>query len=123
MSGLEFIMAARAFASERLSGKSVSLDLGRRIVNRAVVGGESPEDPFVNGETIYAYTTIWGHGAGFIEHVWRRNGEEVARHYMPLPDHRERRTWSRHRLARGEYTVDVFAPDGQRLASKTFTAF
>jgi hypothetical protein len=123
MSGLEFIMAARAFAGERFSGKSVSLDLGRRIVNRAVVGGESPEDPFVNGETIYAYTAVSGYGAGFIEHVWSRGGEEVARHYMPVGDDRQWRTWSRHRLARGEYTVDVFAPDGKRLATKTFTAF
>jgi hypothetical protein len=123
MTGLEFIMAARAFAGERFSSKSATLDLGRRIVNREVVGGESPEDPFVNGETIYAYTAISGYGAGFIEHVWSRDGEEVARHYMPIGDDRKWRTWSRHRLGRGEYTVEVFAPDGKRLARRTFTAF
>jgi hypothetical protein len=123
MSGLEFIMAARAFAGERFSSKSASLDVGRRIVNREVVGGESPEDPFVNGETVYAHSTISGYGSGFIEHVWSRGGEEVARHYMPIGDDRKWRTWSRHRLSRGEYTVEVFAPDGKRLARKSFTAF
>ena len=123
MSGLEFIMAARAFAGERFSSKTASLEIGRRIVNREVVGGESPDDPFVNGETVYAYTVISGCGAGFIEHVWSRGGEEVARHYMPIGDDRKWRTWSRHRLLRGEYTVEVFAPDGKRLARRTFTAF
>ncbi len=123
MSGLEFIMAARAFAGERFSSKGATLDLGRRIVNREVVGGESPEDPFVNGETIYAYTAD----------LWLRRGlhrtrldlrrRRGRRHYMPVGDDRRWRTWSRHRLGRGEYVVEVFAPDGKRLARKSFTAF
>ena len=123
MTGLEFLMAARAFAGERLSARTARLALGRRIVNKEVVGRESPEDPFVAGENAYAHTTISGHGDGFVEHVWSRDGVEVARHYMPIGDDRRWRTWSRHRLEAGAYTVEVFAPDGTRLASQAFTSF
>ena len=123
MSGLEFLMAARAFAGERLSARNATLAIGRRIVNREVVGRESPENPFRAGDTIYAHTTISGHGAGFIEHVWMRDGVEVARHYLPTGDEHAWRSWSRHRLEAGEYVVDVFSPNGTRLASRAFTAF
>ena len=123
MTGLEFLMAARAFAGERLSSRGVTLALGRRIVNREVVGRESPEHPFAAGDTVYAHTTVSGHGSGFIEHVWSRNGVEIARHYMPIGDDRKWRTWSRHELEEGEYTVEVFAPDGARLAWRAFSAF
>lgn len=54
--------------------------------------------------------------------MWTRDGVEIARHYMPVGDDRRWRTWSRHRLEAGHYTVEVFAPDGRRLARKTFTA-
>jgi hypothetical protein len=123
MTGLEFLMSARAFAGERFTLPAAALELGRRIVNREAEGGESPESPFTTGEQIYAHTAISGHGAGFVEHVWTRDGVEVARHYMPIGDDRRWRTWSRHRLEAGDYTVEVFAPDGRRLAAKTFTAF
>lgn len=122
MTGLEFLMSARAFAGERFTFPTSTLDLGRRIVNREAVDGETPESPFVAGENIYAHTSISGHGAGFIEHVWSRDGVEVARHYMPVGDDRRWRTWSRHRLEAGVYTVEAFAPDGRRLARKSFTA-
>jgi Protein of unknown function (DUF2914) len=123
MSGLEFLMAARAFAGERLSAKNAKLALGRRIVNREVVGRESPESPFRAGDTIYAHTTISGHGAGFVEHVWTKNGIEIARHYLPVGDEHEWRSWSRHRVDRGNYAVDVLAPNGTRLAYRAFTVF
>jgi hypothetical protein len=42
---------------------------------------------------------------------------------MPIGEGRCWRTWSYHRLDAGEYTVEVFAPDGQRLAWRSFTAF
>ncbi|HZL19526.1 MAG TPA: DUF2914 domain-containing protein [Polyangia bacterium] len=122
MTGLEFLMSARAFAGERFTLPAATLELGRRIVNREAVDGESPESLFTGGEQIYAHTAISGHGAGFIEHVWTRDGVEVARHYMPVGDDRRWRTWSRHRLEAGDYTVEAFAPDGRRLAWKSFTA-
>jgi hypothetical protein len=123
MTGLEFLMAARAFAGEQLTSRGASLTIGRRIVNHEAVGRESPEHPFVAGDTVYAHTAVSGHGAGFIEHVWLKDGVEVARHYMPIGDDRRWRTWSRHRLAAGAYTVEVFAPDGTRLAQQSFTSF
>jgi hypothetical protein len=42
---------------------------------------------------------------------------------MPIGEGRCWRTWSYHRLETGDYTVEVFAPDGRRLASRSFTAF
>jgi hypothetical protein len=123
MTGLDFILNARAFGGERAAPRSSAIAVGRRIVNREVVGGESPDSPFRAGEVVYAHTTVAGHGAGFIEHVWTCDGVEVARHYMPIGSDRRWRTWSRHRLQPGDYRVEVFAPDGRRLARHTFTAF
>jgi hypothetical protein len=123
MSGLEFLMGARAFAGEKLSARNATLAIGRRIVNREVVGRESPESPFRAGDFVYAHTTVSGHGAGFIEHVWSRGGVEVARHYLPTGDEHAWRSWSRHRLEAGEYTVEVLAPNGTRLAFRQFTCF
>jgi hypothetical protein len=118
MTGLEFLMSARAFAGEPAARPVATLTLGRRIVNREPVDGERP---FAAGEQLYAHTTIAGHGAGFVEHVWSRDGEEIARHYMPIGDDACWRTWSRHRVEPGRTTVEVFAPDGRRLAAVTFT--
>lgn len=118
MTGLEFLMSARAFAGEPTTAPVAALTLGRRIVNREAVDGERP---FVAGEQLYAHSAIAGHGAGFVEHVWTRDGVEIARHYMPVGDDRCWRTWSRHRLEAGRHAVEVFAPDGRRLAGVTFT--
>jgi len=82
----------------------------------------SPGAPLTSGETIYAYSAPPDQRAGFIEHVWMRDGAEVARHYIPLGTDRPWPTWSRHRLRAGEYTVAVLAQDGRRLAERTFTA-
>jgi hypothetical protein len=119
MSGLEFLMSARAFAGEPMSAPVATLTLARRIVNREPVDGQRP---FAAGEQVYAHTTIAGHGAGFVEHVWTRDGEEIARHYMPVGDDVCWRTWSRHRVEPGRTTVEVFAPDGRRLAGVSFSA-
>ena len=123
MSGLEFIMAARAFPGERLAARGASLEIGRRIINRELVGIAGVNDAFVPGEQVYAHSDVAGYGAGFIEHVWTREGVEVARHYLPTGDEHAWRSWSRHRLEAGEYAVEVLAPNGTRLAFRQFTAF
>jgi len=105
------------------SNRVVSLAVGRRIVNDDVIGRPQAGDPFVAGETVYAHTKIAFFRDGFLEHVWQRDGVEVLREVMPIGEGRCWRTWSYHRLEAGEYVVEVFAPDGQRLASRTFTAF
>jgi hypothetical protein len=123
MTGLELLMSARAFAGERQRFPAAHLAVGRRIVNREVMDGERPDAPFTAGEHVYAHTAVAGHGDGFIEHVWLRDGVEVARHYMPVGSDRRWRTWSRHRLEAGAYVVEMYGPDGKRLAQKSFTAF
>lgn len=122
MTGLDFILTARAFAGERQSGRGATMAIGRRIVNHEVVGGETADAPFTAGEHVYAHTAVAGHGDGFIEHVWLREGIEVARHYMPVGDDRRWRTWSRHRVEAGAYTVEMFGPDGKRLVAQSFRA-
>jgi hypothetical protein len=103
--------------------RTVSLAVGRRIVNDDVIGRPQAGDPFLAGETAYAHTKIACFREGFLEHVWTRDGVEVLREVMPIGEGRCWRTWSYHRLESGDYTVEVFAPDGQRLASRSFTAF
>ena len=99
--------------------RSVSLAVGRRNV----IGRPQPDDPFLAGETAYAHTKLASFRDGFLEHVWKRDGAEVLREVMPIGEGRCWRTWSYHRLEAGDYTVEVFAPDGRRLACRTFTAF
>jgi hypothetical protein len=101
----------------------VSLAVGRRIVNDDVIGRPQAGDPFLAGETVYAHTKLASFRDGFLEHVWKRDGVEVLREVMPIGEGRCWRTWSYHRLESGDYTVEVFAPNGQRLASRSFTAF
>jgi len=105
------------------STRLVSLAVGRRIVNDDVIGRPQAGDPFLAGETVYAHTKIACFRDGFLEHVWKRDGIEVLREVMPIGEGRCWRTWSYHRVESGDYTVEVFAPDGQRLASRSFTAF
>ena len=100
----------------------VSLAVGRRIVNDDVIGRPQAGDPLLAGETVYAHTKIACFRDGFLEHVWTRDGVEVLREVMPIGEGRCWRTWSYHVLAAGAYTVEVFAPDGARLAWRTFNA-
>ena len=100
---------APAAATTRL----VSLAVGRRIVNDDVIGRAQAGDPFLAGETVYAHTKIACFRDGFLEHVWKRDGVEVLREVMPIGEGRCWRTWSYHRLESGDYTVEVFAPDGR----------
>ena len=39
---------------------------------------------------------------------------------MPIGDDRHWRTWSQHRLEVGAYTVELYGPDGQRIAVRNF---
>jgi hypothetical protein len=123
MTGLEFMMAARAFPGERLPLSTLpgaTLEIGRRIVNRELVDVVAAGARFAPGEQVYAHSDVGGAGAGFIEHVWTHDGVEVARHYMPIGEDRRWRTWSRHKLEVGAYTVELFGPDGKRMAVRNF---
>ena len=102
------------------AARNVSLAVGRRIVNDDVIGRPHPDDPFRAGETVYAHTKLASFRDGFLEHVWKRDGVEVLREVMPIGEGRCWRTWSYHVLGAGAYTVEVFAPDGARLAWRAF---
>ena len=123
MTSPQLLTAPLAAPVPEAIGRSVSVAVGRRIVNDDVVGRPQPDDPFLAGETAYAHTKIACFRDGFLEHVWTRDGVEVLREVMPIGEGRCWRTWSYHRLEAGAYTVEVFAPDGARLASRAFTAF
>ena len=72
------------------------------------------------GQTIYAFTQITGPGGGYVEHVWTCNGKEVARHYLPVGQSKYWRTWSRHLLHAGQYSVRVLADNGAKLQETSF---
>ena len=72
------------------------------------------------GQTIYAFTQITGPGGGYVEHVWSCNGKEVARHYLPVGQSKHWRTWSRHLLHVGQYSVRVLADNGAKLQETSF---
>jgi len=123
MTSTQSIISSPARAGTTGAARTISLAVGRRIVNDDVIGRPHPDDPFRAGETIYAHTKLASFRDGFLEHVWKRDGVEVLREVMPIGEGRCWRTWSYHRLESGDYTVEVFAPDGQCLASRSFTAF
>ena len=93
------------------------LILGSAVVNR--VPQPLPET-IVAGQTVFAFTQITGPGGGYVEHVWTCDGKEVARHYLPLGQSKRWRTWSRHKVAAGEYHVAIIAQDGALLQEATF---
>jgi hypothetical protein len=93
---------------------TADLVMARSIEQREPVGAD---EPFVAGETVYAWTRVLdGEGAG-IEHVWTKDGREVARHAMSIGGPRWR-TWSRQRLTAGHYEVTVLA-HGEVVATRS----
>ncbi len=78
-----------------------------------------PEEVYA-GQTVYAFTQITGPGGGFVEHIWTRDGKEVAHAYLPVGPSKRWRTWSRHTVSAGEYHVEVLGPGGKRLQQASF---
>jgi hypothetical protein len=96
------------------------LILGSAVVDR--VPQPLPEK-IVAGQTIFAFTQVTGPGGGYVEHVWTRDGQEIARHYLPLGQSKRWRTWSRHKVAAGEYHVAIIAQNGALLQEASFEVF
>ena len=94
------------------------LILASSVINREAQ--PLPEE-LLAGHIVYAFTQITGPGGGFVEHVWTRDGKEVARHYLPVGLGKRWRTWSRHTVAAGQYRVQVLGPDGKQLQETSFT--
>jgi hypothetical protein len=121
MSGLSFILAATSFPGEpvNIATPHVELGVGYRIVGRKLEPVEA-DNAFVDGENVVLWSAIAGVPAGFVEHVWLRDGVEVARHYLPVGSGRRWRTWSRHKVLPGHYEVQVIGPDGSALGRTSF---
>jgi hypothetical protein len=96
---------------------AAELILASSVVNRQA---QPVPEELLAGHTVYAFTEITGPGGGFVEHVWSRDGKEVARHYLPVGQSKRWRTWSRHTLAAGEYRVQVLGKDGKQLQEMSF---
>jgi hypothetical protein len=96
---------------------AAELVMGSAIIDRQPQ--PLPEKLFA-GQILYAFTTITGPGGGYVEHVWSCNGKEVARHYLPVGQSKRWRTWSRHKVAAGQYHVEILAADGTRLQQTDF---
>lgn len=121
MTGLAFILSATSFPGEPVSlpAPHVEMAVGYRVVNRQLERVDA-DNVFLDGETLVVWSAVAGVPAGFVEHVWLRDGVEVARHYLPVGSGRRWRIWSQEKVTPGLYTVQVIGPDGSALARRTF---
>jgi hypothetical protein len=121
MTGLAFFLSAASIPGDPApaANPEVKLALGYNVKNRQI-DAESAGHCYQPGESVIAWTQISGLTSGFVEHIWSRDGQEVARHYLPVSSGRSWRTWSRHKLQAGDYKVQVLGPDGKELAVSTF---
>ena len=79
------------------SSPSATSVVGRQLETRRRATTSSS-----TGESVVAWTAVAGVPAGFIEHVWSRDGVEVARQCLPVGSGRRWRTWSRHTVEAGQ---------------------
>lgn len=92
------------------------LTLASAVLNREA---QPLPEQVVAGQTVFAFTSVTGPGGGYVEHVWTRDGQEVARHYLPLGQSKRWRTWSKHKVSAGQYQITVLAQNGERLQEAT----
>ena len=52
--------------------------------------------------------------------MWSCDGQEIARHYLPLGQSKRWRTWSRQKVAAGQYHVAIIAQNGALLREADF---
>jgi hypothetical protein len=121
MTGLALFLSASSFPGDASAATqpTVRLALGYQVKDHQIVEVPAPH-AFRSGESIVAWTEITGLSTGFVEHVWFRDGKEIAHHYLPVSQGRRWRTWSRHTSSAGDYRVEVLGPDGKELAVTTF---
>jgi hypothetical protein len=121
MTGLAFFLSAASLPGEVAPATTpqVRLAMGTQVKDHQIVDEQTGRG-FRPGETVVAWTEITGLATGFVEHVWMRDGQEIARHYLPVSNGRRWRTWSRHKSAAGKYLVLVLGPDGKEHARASF---
>jgi hypothetical protein len=104
------------------SQPEIQMGIGYAVHDRQLAAVDG-DNVFLEGETLVAWTRVSGVGTGAIQHVWYRNGVEVARVDLPVGMTRRWRSWSRHRVMPGTYEVSVLAPDGTELARERFDVY
>ncbi len=121
ITGLAFLIAATSFAGElaALPAPHVTLAIGYQLVGRELARVERGH-VFVAGDRVVAWSAVAGVPAGFIEHVWSRDGVEIARQVLPVGSGRRWRSWSRHTVKPGSYEVRLIGPDGTVLGKTRF---
>jgi hypothetical protein len=121
MTGLAFLLTATSVPGEliTLPAPYVEMAVGYRVVNH-LLDAVDGDNVFVAGEKVTVWSAIAGVPPGFVEHVWTREGIEVARQILPIGSGRRWRTWSRHTVDAGRYEVRVIGPDGSVLATTRF---
>ncbi len=113
---------ATAPASESAPGATEDAVKAELVMASAIANRQAQPLPekLQAGQTIYAFTTVTGPGGGFVEHVWTCDGKEVSHQYLPIGQSKRWRTWSRHKLTAGQYSVQVLGPKGAVLEEKSF---
>ena len=121
MTGLAFLLSATSFPGEVVLASTPHVDLavGYDVVDRRIER-TARGHVFLAGETVFAWSALVGVPAGFVEHVWTRDGVEVARHVLPVGSDRRWRTWSQGSVKSGRYEVRVIGPDGTALSATSF---
>lgn len=123
MTGLAFFLAATSFPGEIALAASPHVDIEVGYRRRGAdldLSRVSTDHIFLTGETVHVVSTLAGVPAGFVEHVWTREGKEVGRHVLPVGTGRLWRTWSRQKVKPGSYEVRVIGPDGTALGKTSF---
>jgi hypothetical protein len=121
MTGLSFLLNSTSFPGEIVLASSphVQLAVGYKVVDRQLESA-SDDNIYLSGETVFAWSALIGVPSGFVEHVWTRDGVEVARHMLPVGAGRRWRTWSHVKVLPGDYEVRVIGPDGTALGTTSF---
>lgn len=125
--GILLLSAATLGAQQPADGSDSAIQVARAAVatdvqNREPVG-VAQSFPATVG-TVYFFTTLEGDfGEARVEHVWLRDGEEVAR--VPLDVRGPRwRTWSTKQIPSdwvGDWTAQLVGAEGTVLDSVDFT--
>jgi hypothetical protein len=84
---------------------------------REVVG---EADTFTAGTKVWVWSSIKGQKGATVKHVWKR-GDKVLWEMTFEAKSNRYRTWSRHKVKAGEYTVEVQTEEGEVLGSTSFT--
>ena len=122
MSGLTFFLSAASIplTPTTTTTPEAKLAMGYKVKDRQVVA-QPMDHVYRKGETVVAWTEVAGIPTGFVEHVWFKGDDEVARHYLPVANGRRWRTWSHHKVSPGAYRVEILGPDRAPLTVAQFT--